>query len=131
MTRGGARVLAISSSAESLGLLQATLAAEGYDVETAQSAGAARALLDLIQPHVVVTDAHVPGIPPSQLYGMLYLIDANEKTRGVPVVLCARDMQEIQEAGELTRPRTQVLVQPYEAGTIAASIARALAATED
>ncbi len=130
MQRRGARVLAINGSAEYLSLLRALVAAEGYHVETAQSAGAARTLLDFFQPQVVVTESRVPGIPPSQVYGMLYLIDANEKTRGISVVLCARDAQEIEEAGELTRPRAQVLLQPYDIDDILACIARALRAAD-
>ncbi len=126
MQRRGARVLAINGSAEYLGLLQALLAAEGYRVETAQSAGAARTQLDFYQPEIVVTEARLPGIPPSQVYGMLYLIDANEKTRGIPVVLCAQAVLDIQDAGELTRPRTQVLFQPYDVGDILACVGRAL-----
>ena len=112
MTDRPARILVIDDSAEYLGFMEALLTAEGFCTDVARSADEARERLATTTPDVVISDVRMPGVVP---FGVLDLLQADEKTRGIPVLFCTGATQEVEEADErLAQLGASVLLKPFD-----------------
>ena len=120
MTSRPTCILVIDDSKEYLGFMEALLTSEGFRVEPASSVEAARELLATIRPDLVISDVRMPGTPP---FGILDLIDASEKTRGIPVLICTGAVQEVESAADrLKQPRRDVLFKPFDIDELLARV---------
>jgi DNA-binding response OmpR family regulator len=122
MTNRSLRILVLDDSPEYLAFMRALLTAEGFQVEVAQSGAAARTALATTLPDLIISDVRVPDMP---AFGMLDLVDTDEKARGIPVLFCTGATREVEEAaGRLKRPRTEVLLKPFDVDDLLACVSR-------
>src|SRR5579884_2323213 len=122
MTNRSLRILVLDDSPEYLAFMRALLTAEGFQVEVAQSGAAARTALATMLPDLIISDVRVPDMP---AFGMLDLVDTDEKARGIPVLFCTGATREVEEAaGRLKRPRTEVLLKPFDVDDLLACVSR-------
>lgn len=122
MTNRSMRILVVDDSSEYLAFMKALLRAEGFEVMVAPSGNAARIALAEALPDLVISDVRMPDMPP---FGVLDLIEADEKTRDIPILFCTGAVQEIEDAAErLQRPRTDVLPKPFDIDDLLARVAR-------
>ena len=126
MSNAGKRTIVIDDSPAYLGFMEVLLHGEGFCVQAAQSIEAARELLLTTRPDLIISDVRMPG---SGAFGVLDLVDADDKTRTIPLLFCTGAVQEIEDAAErLTRARTDVLFKPFDIDDLLARIARLLQA---
>jgi DNA-binding NtrC family response regulator len=76
------RVMVVDDDAETLALLREVIAKEGYQVETAEDAETALHRLVELQPDLIITDIHMPGMD-----GLALLAAVREKTPDILVIL--------------------------------------------
>ena len=126
LTQSKRSLLVVDDEADTRTLLSDYLSAEGFDLTLAQSVKTAQARLAGALPDLVITDVGLPGAPP---FAVLDLIEADERTRDLPVLVCTGGINEAQEAAErFKRPDRAVLFKPFEIDDLLASIERLLAA---
>ena len=126
MKKPTVRILVVDDGREFLSFMDMLLSAEGFDLSLAQSVEIAQARLAGELPNLVITDVGLPGAPP---FAVLDLIEADERTRDLPVLVCTGGINEAQEAAErFKRPDRAVLFKPFEIDDLLASIERLLAA---
>jgi DNA-binding response OmpR family regulator len=115
------RILLIDDSPEFLGFMEALLTSEGFAVSVAQTAGAVRARLADGRPDLIISDVRMPEMP---AFGVLNLVEMDERTRDVPILFCTGAVQEVEEAGERLKQRgAQVLFKPFDIDDLLARIA--------
>lgn len=78
------KILVIDDEPDHLYIAREILNAEGYEVLTHQSPFGALALIEAASPDLVLMDVNMPSFPGVDLAAHLR---ANERTRGIPVVL--------------------------------------------
>jgi CheY-like chemotaxis protein len=102
--------------------METLLKSEGFEVAAARSAEETRERLATMRPDLVISDVRMPRMPP---FGVLDLLDRDEKTRHIPVLFCTGAVQEIEDAHmRLRRPGTDVLLKPFDIDELLARIAR-------
>ena len=122
MTEHGTRILVVDDSFEYLGFMETLLTAEGFEVTVASSLAGVRDHLRNGCPDVIISDVRMPDIP---AFGVLDLIEADAKTRDVPVLFCTGAEQEVEAAAErLRRPATDVLFKPFDIDELLARVDR-------
>jgi two-component system, OmpR family, response regulator MprA len=110
-------VLVVDDDAPILRMLQRTLAAEGYDVQTAGDGGAALAAVELAVPDVLVLDVAMPGVD-----GLAVCRRLRSKGLAVPILLLtARDAVADRVAG-LDAGADDYLVKPFAAEELLARV---------
>jgi two-component system response regulator MprA len=103
-----ATILVVDDDAPIRRMLERTLVAEGYGVETAADGGAALALVERSLPDVVVLDVTMPGVD-----GLAVCRRLREKQLGFPILLLtARDALTDRVAG-LDAGADDYLVKPF------------------
>ncbi|MBI2760491.1 MAG: response regulator [Chloroflexi bacterium] len=124
MTDHRGRILVIDDSPEYLGFMETLLTSEGYLTEVAGTLDGARERLLLARPDLIISDVRMPGLP---AFAVLDLIDANDKLRSIPVLLCTGAVQEIDEAANrLRRTAVTVLYKPFDIDDLLARITELL-----
>lgn len=122
MTDHRTRILVVDDSLEYLSFMETLLTGEGFEVTVASSIGAARNHLRDGLPDVIISDVRMPDLPP---FGVLDLLEADARTRDLPVLFCTGAEQEVESAAErLKRPRTDVLFKPFDIEELLARVAR-------
>jgi len=110
-------VLVVDDDAPILRMLQRTLAAEGYEVETAADGGAALAAVERSVPDVLVLDVAMPGVD-----GLAVCRRLRGKGLAVPILLLtARDAVADRVAG-LDAGADDYLVKPFAAEELLARV---------
>jgi DNA-binding response OmpR family regulator len=117
------RILVIDDSADLLRILDIVLSDEGFVVDLAPSAKAATELLLTTRPDLIICDLGTVDIGN---FRVLSVLDANEKTRGTPVLFCtASDARRIGPAlAAFNRPETAVLYKPFDLDDLLAHVVR-------
>lgn len=117
------RILVIDDSVDLLQLLEIFLSSEGFIVDLAPSAAAAKELLLTTRPDLVICDLSITEVGN---FRVLTLLDAGEKTRGTPVLICtATDERRVGPAlAALNRPATEVLYKPFDLDDLLARTVR-------
>lgn len=104
--------------------MQTLLSSEGYSVDSARSPEEADAALAATRPDLIIADVRLPGAPP---FAILDLVQANEKVRDIPVLLCSGATQEIEEAApRLNQLGVSVLMKPFDIDDLLSRIATLL-----
>lgn len=120
MTHHPRRILVIDDSPEYLGFMETLLTSEGYAVAVAGSLPAVRERLALARPDVIISDVRMPGAPP---FAVLDLLDADEKLRAIPVLLCTGAVQEIDAAERRLRDAgLDILLKPFDIDDLLARV---------
>ncbi|HEY5660496.1 MAG TPA: response regulator transcription factor [Gaiellaceae bacterium] len=110
-------VLVVDDDAPILRMLQRTLAAEGYEVQTAGDGGAALAAVERAVPDVLVLDVAMPGVD-----GLAVCRRLRSKGLAVPILLLtARDAVADRVAG-LDAGADDYLVKPFAAEELLARV---------
>ena len=110
-------VLVVDDDAPILRMLQRTLTAEGYEVETAADGGAALAAVERAVPDVLVLDVAMPGVD-----GLAVCRRLRGKGLAVPILLLtARDAVADRVAG-LDAGADDYLVKPFAAEELLARV---------
>jgi two-component system response regulator MprA len=110
-------VLVVDDDAPILRMLQRTLEAEGYDVQTAADGGAALAAVERAVPDVLVLDVAMPGVD-----GLAVCRRLRGKGLAVPILLLtARDAVADRVAG-LDAGADDYLVKPFAAEELLARV---------
>jgi CheY-like chemotaxis protein len=106
------RVLVVDEQQPIREFIDQLLTAEGYEVELAPSLEGARERLAGGRPDLVICDARVPGAP---VFPILDVLDADERTRRIPVLLCTGVIADVEASPErLIRPGTELLLKPFD-----------------
>ena len=79
-----ARILVVDDVAENVRLLEAVLAARGYDVRTANDGSVALELVESEQPDLILLDVMMPGLDG---YEVCARLRANDETAVLPVIM--------------------------------------------
>src|SRR6476469_2659254 len=109
-TPDGKRILVVDDSVEYLNFMQLLLSAEGFQAEIASSMAALDEQLRAEPPDLVISDVRIPG---QEAFAVLTLLDGDERTRQIPVLLCTGATQEVEEQSErLRRAGVDVLFKP-------------------
>ncbi len=106
-------VLLLTDTADDVAPLRALLGTAGMHVETADCAGAARAFLVYRAPDLIVAGLRLWGMVTGRV---LALLDASDKTTGVPVVLVADREGDLAAAAPLLQRPSTALVSVSEIG---------------
>ena len=114
------KVLVVEDDREIRALLQASLAVEGFDVQTAVSLSEAAALLQHTPPDIVVLDLGLPDGDGVQLVREL------RKTRSTPVIVVSARHQEAQKIELLDAGADDYLSKPFSVGELLARMRVAL-----
>ena len=118
------RILVVDDSRDYLAFMRSLLTAEGFEVETAQTAAAARSQVCFLRPgpDLIISDVRMPDMPP---FAILDLLDGDETTRAIPVLLCTGAVHEVEDASlRLQRRGTEVLFKPFDIDDLFASLDR-------
>ena len=106
------RILVVEETEPIRDVMQTLLTEEGYDVTATPSLDSAREQLAGERPDLVICDVRVPGAP---VFPILDVLDADEQTRDIPVLLCTGVLADLEAAPErLIRPDTEVLFKPFD-----------------
>lgn len=126
MTEIASSVMVIDGSPQILSFMALLLGGEGYQVHTAETLEEVERALETARPDLVVADPCLPGLRP---FAVVDHLDAVPRTRGLPLILCTAATHELQRAPHrLRRPRTEVLVKPFDLDELFTCIARLIAA---
>lgn len=106
------RILLVEPQRAVQDLIALVLRRRGYDVIVAPGLEGARQRIVGERPDLVICDVRVPGGP---IFPILDLLDGDELTRSVPVLLCTGVLSDFESAPErLIRPATEVLIKPFD-----------------
>lgn len=106
------RILVIEGQRPVRELIGTVLRRRGYDVSTAPCLECARDRLADARPDLVICDARIPGGP---VFPVLDLLDGDETTLAMPVLLCTAVLADCEAAPErLIRPATELLIKPFD-----------------
>ena len=114
------RVLVVEDDREIRSLMQASLAVEGFEVQTAVSVSEARALLQHSPPDVVVLDL---GLPDGD---GIELVQEVRKRHSLPILVVSARHQEAQKIALLDAGADDYLTKPFSVGELLARIRVAL-----
>lgn len=120
------RILVIEDDDDICQLFDILLSSEGYVVDCASSAEAVHALLATTRPDLVICDLGIAGLAD---FGILGLLDADDKQHGIPVLFCtAWDPRVVtSRLAALGRPRTEVVAKPFDLDALLGTIDRGCA----
>jgi DNA-binding NtrC family response regulator len=116
------RILVIDEQQPIREFMDTLLSAHGYAVALAPSLDSARQHLSGETPDLVICDVRVPGAP---VFPILDVLDGDEQTRAIPVLLCSGVLADIEAAPErLIRPGTELLLKPFDIDDLLGATAR-------
>src|SRR5262249_5094114 len=116
------RILVVDDSVEYLNFMQLLLNGEGFQAEVAASMTALEEQLDAAPPDLVISDVRIPG---HDAFAVLALLDGDERTRHIPVLLCTGAPQEVGEKSDrLQRPGVAVLFKPFDIEDLLTHVSR-------
>ena len=105
-------ILIVDDSVDYLDFMRLLLDAEGFRAEVASSTAALQEQLQRGCPDLVISDVRMPGQTP---FAVLDVLEGDERTRRIPVLVCTGAVQEVQEFAErLKRDRLEVLFKPFD-----------------
>ena len=114
------RVLVVEDDREIRSLIQASLAVEGFEVQTAVSVSEAKALLQHSPPDVVVLDL---GLPDGD---GIELVQEVRRRHSLPILVVSARHQESQKIALLDAGADDYLTKPFSVGELLARIRVAL-----
>ena len=125
-TRNGdaARILVVDDDVRLLRLLAIRLRRAGFDIESAESARQALAVLPRFRPHVVVTDMRMSGMDGMALFNTIH---AQQPTLPVIILTAHGTIPDAVDAAQ--RGVFAYLTKPFEADALTQVITRALKVT--
>ena len=123
MRRDGAHpVLLVDDDTDTLEAFRLLLEAEGFAVETAESAADALALLDTTEPAAIVMDIHMPGMDGYEFRERQCAMPARS---GVPFLAVTGEAQPMEEvATRLAIPVEHCLLKPVDPAHLVAILRR-------
>jgi CheY-like chemotaxis protein len=108
----GKQILIVDDSVEYLNFMQLLLGAEGFRAEIAPSVSAMEEFLGTLTPDLIISDVRMPG---NGAFAVLDFLRTNERTRGIPVLLCTGAVQEVEEQSDrLKQEQVEVLFKPFD-----------------
>jgi signal transduction histidine kinase len=107
-----ARVLVADDNTDMRTYLCRILAEHGFDVDAAPDGATALEAARAAPPDLVLTDVMMPGLDG---FGLLQALRADERTRGVPVVMVSARAGEEARASGLAQGADDYLVKPFSA----------------
>lgn len=111
-TRRNQRILVIDQTQPILEFMDMLLRAEGYEVVAAPSLEGARRRLAGARPDLVICDPRAAGAP---VLPTLELLESDEVTRDVPLLLCTCGISDVDASPErVLRPVTEILLKPFD-----------------
>ena len=118
----GKRILIVDDSVEYLNFMQLLLRAEGFKAEVAASVAAMVQQLEAATPDIIISDVRMPG---NCAFAVLDLLQSNEQTRTIPILLCTGAVQEVeQRASLLDSDGIDVLFKPFDIEALLVRITR-------
>ena len=119
----GERILIVDDNTINLKLVRVLLAAEGFDVRTAEDATEATAVVEAFHPHLILMDIQLPGVDGLELSRRLKSDPANRDL--VIVALTAYAMKGDEERA-LAAGCDGYIAKPIDTRTLSAFIAERL-----
>jgi DNA-binding response OmpR family regulator len=112
----GKTVVVVNDSPELLELAEILLSEEDFDVKVALSgAGAMRLIRDTL-PDLVILDVRMPDVSG---WDILQALKLDQRTAGIPVLVCSAAVQELRELGaQLSAIGVDVLIKPFAIDTL-------------
>jgi DNA-binding response OmpR family regulator len=116
------RILIVDDSVEYLNFMQLLLGSEGFQADVAATTAEMRRHLEQGCPDLVISDVRIPG---QAAFAVLDVLQADERTRTIPVLLCTGAVQEVEEQAErLQRAGMEVLLKPFDIEELLHRVAR-------
>lgn len=108
----GKHILIVDDSVEYLNFMQLLLGAEGFRAEIAPNTATMMEYLQASRPDLIISDVRMPG---NGAFAVLDILQADERTRGIPVLLCTGAVQEVEEeSARLKSDGVEVLFKPFD-----------------
>ena len=107
----GSLILVVDDEADTLSLLQGILAAEGYDVRSANSGRLALASLDAWLPALILLDIRMKDMDG---FEVLHRLKAGEKSRNVPVMFISAANEVEERVKGLTLGAVDYVSKPFQ-----------------
>jgi DNA-binding response OmpR family regulator len=109
--KDGSLILVVDDEADTLSLLQGILAAEGYDVRSANSGRLALASLDAWLPALILLDIRMKDMDG---FEVLHRLKAGEKSRNVPVMFISAASEVEERVKGLTLGAVDYVSKPFQ-----------------
>ena len=125
---GPKRILIVDDSVEYLNFMQLLLGSEGFQADIAVSTGEMREYLRNHAPDLVISDVRIPG---QDAFAVLDILQADEQTRTIPVLLCTGAVQDVEARSERLRAcGTPVLLKPFDIDELLRCVMRLCSITD-
>jgi DNA-binding response OmpR family regulator len=119
-----ARVLCIEDEAEMSQLVEMILSRQGYDVYVADRGSAGLALVESMQPDIILLDLMMPDMDGWEVYQHL---KAQPKTAHIPVVVVTARAQSSEKTVALKVAQVEdYIVKPFNPGQLLETVERVL-----
>lgn len=129
LTAGSKRILIVDDSVEYLNFMQLLLGSEGFQADIAVSTEEMRVYLGNHAPDLVISDVRIPG---QDAFAVLDHLQADERTRTIPVLLCTGAVQDVEErAAHLRACGTPVLLKPFDIDDLLRCVRRLCAVADN
>jgi len=121
MLHGKYRILLVDDDRSLLRLLSLRLLASGYAVTAVESAEQALAELDMLGPHLIITDLRMGGMD-----GMALFEHVHRDHRALPVLVLTAHGSEQEASAAIERGVFSYMTKPFDSKVLLAQVAAAL-----
>jgi len=123
----GRCILIVDDSVEYLNFMQLLLEAEGFRSGVVTSAAAMQEWLRTSTPDMIISDVCIPG---ESSFSVLDVLQADQRTSAIPLLLCTGAVQEVERQAErLQRSGVEILLKPFDIEVLIDKVVR-LCATQ-